>query len=435
MKAGPSRIIDGYILHEELGGGGMSTVYRASKNNVEVALKVVRPSYLARLNVEAKVLQGLNQENIVRYLGRGSNYLVLPLLQGVTVADFLNNGGEFSLEEIYEIILQLCEALTAVHAIDVIHRDIKPENLFILPRDTGGWQVIVIDFGIAKILEDTEELTNPSLMANEALKVVMGTPAYMSPEQAEGYALEPRSDMYAVGLIFVEMLLGQLREQDPDPLHALRMGEPLPARLAAILSPQIKELIEKMLARTPLDRPQAHEAAEKLRQLIKEAKNRSPVIEKKVVPPSPQSTPLPALLLSTNQLVGLGVGIGMITASLALMMVHAGYNTRPTLRARDTITTTDGMHAVPVNPQQRTRAHDSPPPVLVSPPRVQPAPFSCPRRPPYTQRLHVGHDHVPDREYWWNCLSDRRRDHRCAVFRRHGHTNDTLVQELCTSTR
>jgi serine/threonine protein kinase len=209
-----------YILQDLLGAGGMGEVYRArdTRLNRAVAIKVLSadlasdPERLARLAREARLLASLNHPHIGAIYeledADGVSGLVLELIEGLTLADRLRSGA-LPQDVAFSIAEQIVDALAAAHAAGIVHRDLKPANIKITPQGT----VKVLDFGLAKALDSTAQVdeegsTEYSLGATRA-GIVLGTPAYMSPEQARGEAVDQRTDIWAFGVVVFEMLTGR----------------------------------------------------------------------------------------------------------------------------------------------------------------------------------------------------------------------------------
>ena len=206
-----------YDVTALIGEGGMGQVYQATdtKLNRQVALKILPeafatdPDRLARFQREAQVLASLNHPNIAAIHGledsEGTKALVLELVEGPTLADRIGQGA-IPLEETLPIAKQIAEALEAAHEAGVIHRDLKPANIKV--RDDGT--VKVLDFGLAKALDTTPQgdpSQSPTLTAAATqMGVIMGTAAYVSPEQARGKTVDKRADIWAFGVVLLEML-------------------------------------------------------------------------------------------------------------------------------------------------------------------------------------------------------------------------------------
>lgn len=200
-----------YRIDERIGEGGMAVVYRAKTLDVgrSVAIKVLHSRYsgdkaaTTRFEREARVASGLNHPNCISILDfghtpSGISYIVMEYLEGQSLARLLD-AGSFTLPRTVHIILQILSCLETAHAQGVVHRDLKPGNVFIL-SGTDDF-VKVLDFGIARV-------RRPGLERLTRTGMVCGTPEYMSPEQARGQDIDARSDLYAAGIMFYEMLTG-----------------------------------------------------------------------------------------------------------------------------------------------------------------------------------------------------------------------------------
>ena len=219
MLLDPGTTLGPYAVTAKIGEGGMGEVYRArdTKLDRDVALKVLPPAFtddpdrLARFEREAKVLASLNHPNIGHIYGleeaEGQKALVLELIEGPTLADRIKQG-PIPVDEALPIAKQIAEALEAAHEQGVIHRDLKPANIKV--REDGT--VKVLDFGLAKALDTTPQgdpSQSPTLTAVATqMGVIMGTAAYMSPEQARGKAVDKRADIWAFGAVLYEMFTG-----------------------------------------------------------------------------------------------------------------------------------------------------------------------------------------------------------------------------------
>lgn len=196
-----------YEIVRMLGEGGMGAVYEARDVEVDrvVALKVIRPEYanqaeiLSRFKQELILAREITHRNVIRIfdLGQagGIRFITMEFVRGQDLHSLLEKGHPFSFEERVRIIRDVCRALEAAHAVGVVHRDLKPQNIMI---ENGG-RAVVMDFGIARSMEDTGLTSTGTLI---------GTPAYMSPEQAKGEKIDTRSDLFSLGVIFYELLTG-----------------------------------------------------------------------------------------------------------------------------------------------------------------------------------------------------------------------------------
>src|ERR1700686_4500266 len=231
-----------YEVLSAIGAGGMGEVYQAhdTKLGRGVAIKVLPetfahdPERLARFRREAQLLAALNHSNIATIHGledsNGTSYLVMELVPGETLAQRIKRDGAVPVEESLTIAKQIAEALEAAHEKGIIHRDLKPANVKLTPEG----KVKVLDFGLAKAFAgdtSTEDMGNsPTLsMAATMQGVILGTAAYMSPEQARAKAVDKRTDIWAFGAVLYELLTGKQAfhgETTTEILAAVLRGEP-----------------------------------------------------------------------------------------------------------------------------------------------------------------------------------------------------------------
>lgn len=259
-----------YRLEERLGAGGYGQVYRATQLPLgrEVAVKLVGSlgeDVTARFAKEAALAQRLAHPNTVRLLDfgygeDGSPYLVWELLRGESLAALIARVGPLPLSQVLLAASQLLKSLMEAHSLSIVHRDIKPANLFVSSHAGEPFFLKVLDFGVAKDgAEYAAGRVNPTGVtqfdAPSATRVgqIVGTPAYMSPEQARGEPVVPSSDLYSVGLVLAEMLTGKMVFTGPSALgvidaHASPHPVPLPAAaLASPLGPVIERATQKEL--------------------------------------------------------------------------------------------------------------------------------------------------------------------------------------------
>jgi serine/threonine-protein kinase len=228
--------LDGqYRIDRHLASGGMGAVFRAHHLSLrkDVALKVLRPELTTsvelqeRFRRESQIAASLEHRHIVRVTDfrrspEGLLYLAMELLDGESLFDRLRREGFLPADEAVGILWQLCDGLEAAHAKGVVHRDLKPENVF-LARGPGGELVKILDFGIAK-------MADPGSGSGTQSGMVVGTPEYLSPEQATGSAIDARADLYTVGLIGWRMLAGRhpFKADDPRSLLMMQATQPVP---------------------------------------------------------------------------------------------------------------------------------------------------------------------------------------------------------------
>lgn len=259
--------IDRYVLQERIGTGGMARVYKALDTNLDrpVAIKILHehlsddPSFKERFENEAKLIASLNHPNIVQIYdfnwydrdGFPVYYMVMPYIPGKTLATILD---EYALtntrmphDNVLRLTMELADALGYAHAAGMIHRDVKPANIILNERG----QAILTDFGIARLIESSR-LTQDGIST--------GTPAYMSPEQATGLPGDGRSDLYALGVILYELLIGHPPYNDENGMSLMlkHLNAPVPLVTDTLpqASPALDELIAKALAKAPSDRYQ-----------------------------------------------------------------------------------------------------------------------------------------------------------------------------------
>ncbi len=253
----PPEKISRYIIKKELGRGGMATVYQAYDPNFErdVAIKILPqaflhdPQFRTRFEREAKMVAALEHPAIVPVYDFGEQdgqpFIVMRMMSGGDLGSRLKNG-PLSLEEAVKITQRLGDALEAAHRKDIIHRDLKPGNILF---DQYG-NAFLSDFGIARIAHGSHTLTGDN---------IIGTPAYMSPEQIQGEKdLDGRSDLYSLGIIFYQMLIGNTPYQATTPAKVMMMHilEPVPhlVDVRPELPPTLALWLEKVLAKDPDDR-------------------------------------------------------------------------------------------------------------------------------------------------------------------------------------
>ena len=252
-----------------LGKGGMGEVYKAKDQKLgrDVAIKVLPEEFakdadrVARFQREAKLLASLNHPNIAAIYGLeesdGAHFLVLELIEGDTLADRIKSG-PIPVEESLKLALQIAEALEAAHEKGVIHRDLKPANIKVTPEG----KVKVLDFGLAKAFagdsEDMNLSNSPTLsVAATQQGVILGTAAYMSPEQARGKEVDKRADIWAFGIVLFEMLTGKqvfTGDTVSDTLASVLAREPEWQSLPQNLHPRIRLLLERCLKKDPRNR-------------------------------------------------------------------------------------------------------------------------------------------------------------------------------------
>ncbi len=249
----PGTLLGPYRIEGRLGSGGMGDVYRANDPRLhrDVALKIAVAQFSERSAREARLVAALNHPNICHVYDVGPNYLVMELVDGPTLAERLRQG-PIPVDEALAIAKQIGDALEAAHEKGIVHRDLKPGNIKIRTDGT----VKVLDFGLAKATEDAYQAGNPEDSPTMTLQpatragAIMGTAAYMSPEQARGKAVDKRADIWAFGVVLYEMLTGRrlfTGESVSDILAAVLTREPEWNRVP----PRTLRLLRRCLERDP----------------------------------------------------------------------------------------------------------------------------------------------------------------------------------------
>jgi len=256
-KLGPYEVV------AQIGAGGMGEVYQAhdTKLGRDVAIKVLPdafahdPERLSRFQREAKMLAALNHPNIATIYGLeqsgGTSYLVMELVAGETLQELVTRDGPVAVEEALTIAKQIAEALEAAHEKGIIHRDLKPANVKVTPEG----KVKVLDFGLAKAFEgdtSTEDMGNSPTLSRAATMqgVILGTAAYMSPEQARGRSVDKRTDIWAFGAVLYELLTSKQAftgEDVTEILASVVKSEPDWTRLPRTTPPAISVLLHRCL--------------------------------------------------------------------------------------------------------------------------------------------------------------------------------------------
>ncbi|HEY4188144.1 MAG TPA: serine/threonine-protein kinase [Polyangia bacterium] len=277
-----------YRIRRLSGEGGMGRVYEAEHIEIgkRVALKILHPGYsqtpdlVERLRREARAASRIGHPNVVDVTDSGTTedgsfFFVMEYLEGRELGDVVFEEKGLAVPRAIAIAIQICRALRAAHAAGVIHRDLKPENVLLVSRDGQRDFVKVLDFGIAKNLTDGDDtsavgprrkLTNPG--------VAMGTPEYMAPEQAAGRPADARSDIYALGGVLYEMLVGHPAYEGANFMEVLHKKANFPpqpiSKFRNDVPPDIEALILSSMAKDPAARPQSmSELEQRLQELAR----------------------------------------------------------------------------------------------------------------------------------------------------------------------
>ena len=308
--------LDRYRIEAVIGSGAMGTVYRARHVRVgrEVAIKVLHghlvrdPNMVRRFDREAAIAARLSHRHLVGVLdvgetARGDKLMVLELARGETLSAIAARG-PLDGARVARLVAQLLRGLEHAHDAGLVHRDLKPENIIVEHDERGAEQVRIVDFGIAVLREQTGDIASARLTE---YGTVLGTPPYMAPEQARGEPPDPRTDLFAVGVIVYELLAGKTPfdgsalevvlanvKQDPPPIAERAPG--------VVVHPQLEAFARRLMARPLRDRfASAREALEALARIAQNIK------------PPRKPRRLPLALAAT--LVSLGALLGFWLAS------------------------------------------------------------------------------------------------------------------------
>jgi len=304
-----------YRIRRLSGEGGMGRVYEAEHIEIgkRVALKILHPGYsqtpdlVERLRREARAASRIGHPNVVDVTDSGTTedgsfFFVMEYLEGRELGDVVFEEKGIDVRRALGITVQICRALRAAHAAGVIHRDLKPENVLLVERDGQKDFVKVLDFGIAKNLTDGDDtqavgprrkLTNPG--------VAMGTPEYMAPEQAAGRPADARSDVYAVGGVLYEMLVGHPAYEGAnfmEVLHKKANFAPQPiAKFRNDVPAEIEALILMAMAKDPALRPQSmSDFEQRLQEIARRCFTDGALLASPLLPGTSLDTPRPVVL-------------------------------------------------------------------------------------------------------------------------------------------
>ncbi|CAN5152129.1 hypothetical protein BH11CYA1_BH11CYA1_16790 [soil metagenome] len=260
-------IADKYQIVEVLGMGGFATVYKAEQKGLRrsVAIKILhaefvdKPDKIRRFQHEAESISTLVHPNVAAVydygvLPEGQPYLAMELAPGTTLADVLAQCKRIESDRAVQIFLQACDGIAAAHAMGLIHRDIKPSNILLDRAEDGSDTVKILDFGLAKVVSDEENNREHLTMTGE----VLGTPAYMSPEQCTGGPIDFRTDIYSFGCVMYEVLSGTLPivgENSYEMMNKHINEAPLSlSKSGATVPPRLVKIVTKTLEKDPGDR-------------------------------------------------------------------------------------------------------------------------------------------------------------------------------------
>lgn len=288
----PGQILGNFRIVRLLGTGGFAEVYEAEDPLLgrKVAVKVLLPEFartgdvMARFQREVRAAAGLDHPGIVQIYAvgesEGVNFYAMRLLTGGDLRKRIAEG--LRPRRALEILDRLVSALEHAHEQDIVHRDIKPENILFGDDD----QPVLTDFGIAKVLRAQEQLT--------AAGTSVGTPRYLSPEQARGGTIDGRSDLYSLGVILFEMLTGKRPFDAPDPLSVIIMHATEPVPKLPAEHAHLQPLIDSLMAKHPAQRPESARALRRQMQQILQPRISAQAAAQATAPAAPQPAPVVA---------------------------------------------------------------------------------------------------------------------------------------------
>ncbi len=373
-----SVVAERYRVDGILGSGGMGVVVMATHLVLKqrVAIKFLRPEVLADANAvsrfvrEAQAAATVQNEHVVRVqdvaaLPDGTPYIVMEYVEGMVLSTLIASQGRLPVGEAVRYAVQTCEALAATHAAGIVHGDLKPENIYIAGTGGGPRRVKLLDFGISKIALEDAGGARPS-------DVVMGTPAYMAPEQFEAGSVQARSDIWALGAVLYEMLAGAppFLGETPDEIRVGVMSEPIAPIGRPDMPPGLEDVIQLCLHKNPEERWGS--AAELAAALEEYAPAGSAPQRHVSLPPAANVRTsqkfVPTVVLSNRQKTGYGTwafaAIGMAIVALVLMLVGATHHFRnaPLPIDLQPAAVAAAPAAVPDEPASTASASPAPPP-------------------------------------------------------------------------
>ncbi len=384
-----------YEVLGKLGIGGMAAVYEGRRLGLHnrVAIKVLKdelcedPGNVKRFLREARASSVIEHDNIVQIIDFGPVdaapvYFVMEFLEGSDLRRVIKQAGALTWTQTQPILLQVVSALAAAHDKGIVHRDVKPANIYLVPRGTGEPMVKVLDFGIAKVVEEGRGgITRGLTMTNGLL----GTVAYMAPEQARGGKIDARTDIYALGVVAYQALTGSVPFTGNNPFmvlerHVNEIPRP-PRELVPSIPPAAEEIVMRCLAKRPEDRFQSmNEVAAAIRAVPVQASfamgEPAPVLDVTAgpavwsAPPDldvPQQPEVPRVIATEK----LGSGSGHVVSSSGTGYLAWAPAPPPADRtAHSPVRDTTGSDQATSKQQEPTMRQDPPPQAVASPYRA-----------------------------------------------------------------
>jgi serine/threonine protein kinase len=365
-------LLDRFLVTKQIGQGGMGAVYEATHTliNKRVAVKVLLEKYaqreqiVTRLKKEATLASSIRNEHIIDITDIGNTadgrtFVVMEYLEGESLAECLSREHELPEQRTLRIASQAASALAAAHAKGIVHRDIKPENLFLLKRNNADF-VKVVDFGISKSLRASTEEEAAQRLTQTGM--VLGTPLYMSPEQARGDEdLDHRVDIYALGVIMYEAIAGRVPFAGTNYLSVISQvlnEEPKPVReIRPEVSEELEAIISKAMAK---DRTQRYDDADAMLQdltaLLEDPTHSTE--RAKITGPRRRLPKAPTIPRIAWAIGGIGIAIGGVMLAVVLLMGHDNKKKQAAAGQRDAgVTATAPIDAAPEPVVEKIKLH------------------------------------------------------------------------------